>query len=152
MSLEKSGFPMIAAMIGVIRSATKAVTTAPNATPITMPTARSTTLPRSRNALNSFTIGASPGFGSEEDSPRGGQLQDAVALQPVRHREERIRSGNAKELAFLRGAAGGGPGRLSEHEVRRGLLLIQPGDRRDDVLVPVEDEQVVDGPHLRRVP
>src|SRR5207237_5695398 len=34
---------------------TSAVTTAPNAAPITTATARSTTLPRSRNALKSFS-------------------------------------------------------------------------------------------------
>ena len=36
--------------------ATRAVTTAPNAAPMTMPTARSTTLPRSRNALKSLAM------------------------------------------------------------------------------------------------
>src|SRR5437763_8515615 len=51
--LLKSWEPLIAAISGVIRSATSAVTTAPNAAPITMPTARSTTLPRRRNSLKS---------------------------------------------------------------------------------------------------
>src|SRR6266852_8362572 len=54
LSAEKSFLPKIAAMIGVIRSATRPVTTAPKAAPMTMPTARSTTFPRSRNALKSF--------------------------------------------------------------------------------------------------
>src|SRR6478672_2748153 len=53
---EKSGFPMIAAMSGVSRSFTSAATTAPKAPPITTATARSTTLPRSKNALNPFSI------------------------------------------------------------------------------------------------
>ncbi len=48
---EKSGFPTMAAMNGVIRSLTNAVTTAPNATPITTATARSRTLPRKINCL-----------------------------------------------------------------------------------------------------
>src|SRR5205823_13156336 len=47
--------PKIAPISGVIRSATNAVTTAPKATPITIPTARSTTLPRSRNSLKSVS-------------------------------------------------------------------------------------------------
>src|ERR1700692_3017729 len=55
-SVEKSGLPMIAATIGVNRSFTRAVTTAPNAAPITIPTARSTTFPRSKNALKSLAI------------------------------------------------------------------------------------------------
>src|SRR5437762_9800518 len=41
----------MAAISGVTRSFTKAVITAANAIPITTPTARSTTLPRSRNVL-----------------------------------------------------------------------------------------------------
>ncbi len=51
---EKSGFPTMAAMMGVIRSLTSAVTTAPNAAPITTATARSITLPRSMNCLKPF--------------------------------------------------------------------------------------------------
>ena len=55
-SWEKSGLPMMAAMIGMMRSLIRALTRAPNATPTTMPTARSTTLPLSRNALKSFNM------------------------------------------------------------------------------------------------
>ena len=54
--LLKSGFPKIAAMIGVMMSATNAWTTRPNAAPITTATARSTTFPRIRNALNSASM------------------------------------------------------------------------------------------------
>src|SRR6185436_19234013 len=43
------------AMIGVMMSATKAVTTAAKASPMTMPTAVSTRFPRRRNSLKSFT-------------------------------------------------------------------------------------------------
>ena len=55
-SPEKSGSLAIAPMSGVSISDTKAVTIVPNAAPITTPTARSTTLPRSKNCLNSFNI------------------------------------------------------------------------------------------------
>src|SRR5579862_7494984 len=51
---EKSGLPTRAAMSGVIKSFTSAVTTAPKAAPSTTATARSTTLPRKRNCLNPF--------------------------------------------------------------------------------------------------
>src|SRR6266545_4442107 len=53
---EKSGFPTNAAIRGVIRSFTSAVTTAPNAPPITTATARSMTLPRDRNCLKPFSM------------------------------------------------------------------------------------------------
>lgn len=52
----KSGTFAIAAMKGVSRSVTSAVTTVPNAAPITTPTARSTTFPLSKNCLNSCSI------------------------------------------------------------------------------------------------
>src|ERR1017187_10024933 len=54
---EKSGLPTTAAMIGVMRSFTSAVTTAPKAPPITTATARSTTLPRITNSLKPWNIG-----------------------------------------------------------------------------------------------
>ena len=49
----KSGLPKIAAISGVTRSSTTAVTTAVNARPMTTATASSTRLPRNRNVLNS---------------------------------------------------------------------------------------------------
>ena len=49
---EKSGTPPNIPISGVIRSLTSACTSPENATPITMPTARSTTLPRKMNFLN----------------------------------------------------------------------------------------------------
>src|SRR5581483_660523 len=51
---EKSGLPTMAAISGVSRSFTKAVTTAPKAAPMTTATARSTTLPRIRNCRKPF--------------------------------------------------------------------------------------------------
>src|SRR6266849_1554927 len=53
---EKSGLPNSAAMKGVIRSLTKAAMTVPKATPMTMPTAMSTRLPRSRKVLKPLPI------------------------------------------------------------------------------------------------
>src|ERR1051326_701069 len=50
----------MAAIRGVTRSFTKALTTAPNAAPMTTATARSTTLPRSRNARNPFNESPPP--------------------------------------------------------------------------------------------
>src|SRR5215216_4273533 len=49
----KSGWPKMGATSGVSRSATAAWTSAAKAAPITNATARSMTLPRSRNCLNS---------------------------------------------------------------------------------------------------
>ena len=52
--LLKSGLPKSAAMIGVRRSLTRALTTAVNAAPMTTATARSTTLPRRMKSRNSL--------------------------------------------------------------------------------------------------
>src|SRR2546430_14769092 len=90
---EKSGFPAIAAMSGVRRSLTSAVTTAPNAAPMTTATARSTTLPRRMNSLKPLNIlrfpstrvsgraygDGYPGFCRDCGDPLGGIL---------RHRDE----------------------------------------------------------------
>src|SRR5580658_6995061 len=56
---EKSGLPTMAAIKGVSRSLVNAVTTPPNAAPITTPTAMSTTLPRRINFLNPSSIDTS---------------------------------------------------------------------------------------------
>ena len=50
----------MAAISGVMMSATKAVTTAPKATPMTTATARSTTFPRMMNCLNSRNMAVPP--------------------------------------------------------------------------------------------
>ena len=52
----KSGLPKIAAMSGVMRSLTRASTTALKAAPMTTATARSTRLPRRMNSRNSFRV------------------------------------------------------------------------------------------------
>ena len=57
---EKSGLPNMAAMSGVIRSLTKAVTSAPKAAPMTTATARSTTLPRKMNSLKPLSMALPP--------------------------------------------------------------------------------------------
>jgi hypothetical protein len=71
---RKSGLPMIAAINGVITSFTNAVTTAPNAAPITTATARSRTLQRNINRLKPCKI---PPFA------QSGRLTSAVILQGV---------------------------------------------------------------------
>src|SRR5919204_3947650 len=48
-----------------------------------------------------------------------------------------------QELARLLRTAGARPLRLAEHEERRRLRALQLRDRRDDVLVPIEDQQEV---------
>src|SRR3954453_5974550 len=53
----KAGCPPTAAISGVTRSLTSAVTTAPNAAPTTTAMARSTRLPRNRNCRKSLSIG-----------------------------------------------------------------------------------------------
>src|SRR5436190_4139787 len=67
--LAKLGLPKMAAISGVMMSATKAATTAPKAVPMTTATARSTTFPRRMNCLNSFGNGDPP-RGHRDD--RGG--------------------------------------------------------------------------------
>lgn len=57
---EKSGWPPIAAMSGVIKSLTRASTIALNAAPITTATARSTTFPRKIKSRNSLSIPCPP--------------------------------------------------------------------------------------------
>ena len=54
--LEKSMLPVIAAMIGMMMSLTIDSTILPKAAPMTMPMAKSTTLPFRANSLNSFSI------------------------------------------------------------------------------------------------
>ena len=71
------------------------------------------------------------------------QLEEAVALEVVRHREERVRPRHAEELAGLVRAARARPLRLAEHEEGRCLRPLELGDCRDDVLVPVQDQQEV---------
>ena len=51
---EKPCLPKMAAISGVMKSATNAAITAVNAAPMTTATARSTTLPRSTNFLKSL--------------------------------------------------------------------------------------------------
>ena len=51
--------PKMAEISGVMKSATNAATMAVNVVPMTMATARSTTLPRSTNFLKSENMGAS---------------------------------------------------------------------------------------------
>src|SRR5215469_9120329 len=59
-SEEKSGLPTTAEINGVSRSFVRAVTTPPNAAPITTPTAISTTFPRRMNFLKPSSISRPP--------------------------------------------------------------------------------------------
>src|SRR5947209_1944810 len=112
--LEKLGLPKMSAMIGVSRSRTRAVTTAPNAAPTTTATARSTTFPRSRNALKSFTIDASKRsgdtdrFGAGRRTPRSmrrleHELQREVRADQPDHQDsgddQRLRPDDVAERA-----------------------------------------------------
>jgi len=54
--LPKSGTRAIAAISGVSKSETNALTMVPNAAPTTTPTARSTTFPLNKNCLKSLSI------------------------------------------------------------------------------------------------
>src|SRR5512132_1713387 len=73
--LLKSGWPTIAAMMGVTMSATNEATTAANASAMMNATAISTRFPFMMNALNSFSIGAAPSF----DGRLGPMLASLVA-------------------------------------------------------------------------
>jgi hypothetical protein len=59
LSAEKSGRPTMAAMGGVSRSLTKALTTLPKAAPMTTATARSTTLPGNMKSRKPLSMGCS---------------------------------------------------------------------------------------------
>jgi hypothetical protein len=59
-SVPKSGVPPSAPMIPPMKSFANAVTTAPNATPITTATARSMTFPRNRKSRNPLIIACAP--------------------------------------------------------------------------------------------
>ena len=71
------------------------------------------------------------------------QLEEAVPLQVVRHREEGIRARDAQRLAGLVGPACSGSFRLPEHEEGRCLRPFELRDCGDDVVVLVQDQQKV---------
>ncbi|MGQ0522595.1 MAG: hypothetical protein ACT4P8_02910 [Betaproteobacteria bacterium] len=54
--MEKSTLPSSSPMGGMMTSLTSESTILPNAAPMMMPTAMSTTLPRMANSLNSFSM------------------------------------------------------------------------------------------------
>src|ERR1700731_2417701 len=80
---EKSGLPTMAAISGVNRSFVSAVTTPPQAAPITTPPAISTTFPRRMNFLKPSSIRVNL---QRED---GGQFSTADGKGQVRERSER---------------------------------------------------------------
>src|SRR5438270_184495 len=106
---------------GVNRSLTNAVTTDPNAAPMTTPTARSTTFPRSTNALKSVvTLMSTPApanGGSSLPGSAGSLAPDAdrpvsqasVAQRLLDVRPERARNGLSRALERARRRAAGDP-------------------------------------------
>src|SRR5579871_1621535 len=102
---EKSGLPPMAAINGVIRSATSAVTTALKARPITTATARSTRLPRMRNSRNSLSIRPPPVV--ERQGTNGGN-------HTGRHRVQQLPRTGARSPAQT---ARGGPARAIPHHL-----------------------------------
>jgi hypothetical protein len=79
------------------------------------------------------------------------QLEQPVGLGGVVLEPERVGAGHAQVLAGLGGATGRGALGLTQHEVVGGLLGLELGHRRDDVLVAVEDEQVLGLGQVARV-
>src|SRR5581483_11072345 len=104
----------MAAISGVIRSPTKAVTTAPKARPMTTATARSTRFPRRRNALKSFTPGT----------------LEALRIH-VHDRAEARAAHGRRGSREKRGRAGGERARMLclAHELRP-MAAAQPQERR----------------------
>ena len=80
------------------------------------------------------------------------QLHETVPLHLVKRREERVGPRNPQELSHLVLAAGGGPLGLAEHEIGGGLGAGEAGHRRDDILVPVQNEQRVQSADVVGVP
>src|SRR3712207_6032597 len=75
-------------MSGVTKSATNAVTTAPNAAPMTTATARSTTFPRSTKSRNSLSI-LCPPLGRTSVEALDGQECQAIGRPPFHARPYR---------------------------------------------------------------
>src|SRR6187401_305115 len=78
--------PVANPTIGIKMSLTAEPTTAPNAPPMTTPTAMSTTLPRSANALNSLNIPMIRFL--RGDSGSGGGLMRACRASRLAHRAD----------------------------------------------------------------
>src|SRR6266540_2536233 len=122
--LVKSTFPSSRPIGGISRSFTNELTTVVNAAPITIPTARSTMLPRTMNVLNSLSI--SPPrrrllLGDEESSQR--QVRQPRALEGV----DGVGGGADQRLAMqverrVQDSAGAGPAlELADHSVVAGV-------------------------------
>src|SRR4051794_1003140 len=89
----------MAASSGVMKLAVKAVTSAPNATPISTATARSTTLPRSRNfrkplmALPWLDGDVASPASCRRRAPRSGNGQQHAGVEDAGGVERRLGSG-----------------------------------------------------------
>src|ERR1700730_8247703 len=115
----KSGFPKMAAIRGVIRSLTKAVTTVPKATPITMPTAMSTKLPRSRKVLKPLTSPSSPRRGLRHVYQSAGS--NALTPSFGKVRSGRRRQGRLAEIEAVRHSVRGSSAGIQRWEAEVGL-------------------------------
>src|SRR5436309_585648 len=106
---------------GMSRSLTKDVTIAPKAAPSTTATARSTTLPRMRNVLNSRSMPASLFLGDQEPAER--QVGQPRALEGVdgvgRRADQRLAV--QVERGVEHGADAGAALELADHSVVAGI-------------------------------
>src|SRR4051794_16719171 len=103
------------------RSFTKDVTMAPNAAPRTTATARSTTLPRMRNALNSRSTRPPLSLGDQEAAQR--QVRQARALEGVDRVGRRAHERLAVQIegGVQHGADAGAAFELADHAVIAGI-------------------------------
>src|SRR5438105_3630640 len=113
----------MAAIRGVTRSVTNALTIAPKAAPMTTATARSTTLPRSRNALNPLNLNLLAGgpIRPSNRPPYGTDFRPP--LLRFRIRIPAFRRGSGGALGDMRA------GKLRAMSLRRpgNLKWLQPG-------------------------
>src|SRR3954447_21271692 len=98
-SARKSGLPPMAAISGVMKLSVNAVTRAPKATPMSTATARSTTLPRSRNFRNPLMalpwLDGDVAFPASclDRAPRSGHRQQHAGVEDAGGVQSRLRSG-----------------------------------------------------------
>ncbi len=70
------------------------------------------------------------------------KLQQTIALQGIVVEEERVGSRNPQVLTHLCCTTGGGSLGLAEHEVGGGLLTLELGNSRDQILVAVKQQEI----------
>src|SRR5437763_2230339 len=115
-SARKSGLPPMAAISGVMKLPVNAVTRAPKATPMSTATARSTTLPRSRNFRNPLMalpwVDGGVAFPASclDRAPRSGHRQQHAGVEDAGGVQSRLRSG--QRLRERLGPLSGVPSRV----------------------------------------